>query len=392
MSCPRSHARAGRTGRADLSERSARPPTTSSASLAELLASKPDDQLLGQTEFEVRDRVHGIGAKAIEAALDERKKGVPGVQPELPGLPRGGPVRRLPAQGARQPAGAVRLERAYYHCRPATRATAPATQVLGLTAGDLTPGAARGRLPGRRRRQLRRGGRGRPAAAGGPAALGVDRRADHRGGRPATSAGAWPRARPSAPAGPGPGTRTPRGRPAPTSRSTPPACASRGPAGPRPRGGWPRWRWSTTRSPRTAAAGPSPTARAAPRGRPATWPALEGQAALGEPLRRQAAQVGMDRAERWIALSRRRGRAGGLAAGELRPGRGGDPRLLPRRGVPGRPGQGAARRRRREAAEAWHRRWCHRLKHEGGQAVLEELRALDLPAAGRPREVLARRR
>ena len=43
--------------------------------LAELLASKPDRQLLGQTEFEVRDRVHRIGAKALETALDERKKG-----------------------------------------------------------------------------------------------------------------------------------------------------------------------------------------------------------------------------------------------------------------------------------------------------------------------------
>jgi len=44
-------------------------------SLAELLASKPDRQLLGRTEFEVRDRVHKIGARAIEAALNERKKG-----------------------------------------------------------------------------------------------------------------------------------------------------------------------------------------------------------------------------------------------------------------------------------------------------------------------------
>ena len=43
--------------------------------LAELLASRPDRQLLGQTEFEVRDRVHRIGAKALETALDERKKG-----------------------------------------------------------------------------------------------------------------------------------------------------------------------------------------------------------------------------------------------------------------------------------------------------------------------------
>ena len=43
--------------------------------IARLLASKPDDKLLGKTEFEVRDRVHAIGAKAIETALSERKKG-----------------------------------------------------------------------------------------------------------------------------------------------------------------------------------------------------------------------------------------------------------------------------------------------------------------------------
>lgn len=43
--------------------------------LADLLASKPDRQLLGKTEFEVRDLVHKIGARALETALDERKKG-----------------------------------------------------------------------------------------------------------------------------------------------------------------------------------------------------------------------------------------------------------------------------------------------------------------------------
>jgi hypothetical protein len=42
--------------------------------MARLLASKPDRQLLGQTEFEVRDIVHRIGAQAIATALDERKK------------------------------------------------------------------------------------------------------------------------------------------------------------------------------------------------------------------------------------------------------------------------------------------------------------------------------
>ena len=43
--------------------------------IAELLASKPDRQILGQAEFQVRDRVHRIGARAIETALDERKGG-----------------------------------------------------------------------------------------------------------------------------------------------------------------------------------------------------------------------------------------------------------------------------------------------------------------------------
>ena len=43
--------------------------------MARLLVSKPDDQLLGATEFEIRDRVHKIGACAIEAAVNQRKKG-----------------------------------------------------------------------------------------------------------------------------------------------------------------------------------------------------------------------------------------------------------------------------------------------------------------------------
>lgn len=43
--------------------------------LAELLATKPDSQLFGQTEFDVRDRVHALGARAIEAAAHVRKKG-----------------------------------------------------------------------------------------------------------------------------------------------------------------------------------------------------------------------------------------------------------------------------------------------------------------------------
>lgn len=43
--------------------------------LARLLASKADGEIFGATEFQVRDAVHRIGAKAIETALLGRKKG-----------------------------------------------------------------------------------------------------------------------------------------------------------------------------------------------------------------------------------------------------------------------------------------------------------------------------
>ena len=43
--------------------------------MARLLVSKPDHEILGATEFEIRDRVHRLGAHAIETALNERKKG-----------------------------------------------------------------------------------------------------------------------------------------------------------------------------------------------------------------------------------------------------------------------------------------------------------------------------
>ena len=106
----------------------------------------------------------------------------------------------------------------------------------------------------------------------------------------------------------------------------------------------------------------------------------EGQAALGEPLRQQAAQVGMDRAERWIALSD----AGSGVEDWLRVNFGrADVVILDfyhareHLGDLGRalyPGEEATRKE-------WLDQWCHRLKHEGGRLVLEALRSL--PTDGR---------
>ena len=107
---------------------------------------------------------------------------------------------------------------------------------------------------------------------------------------------------------------------------------------------------------------------------------LEGQEALGEPLRRQAAQVGMDRAERWIALSD----AGAGVEDWLRVNFGRvDAVILDFYHAAEHLGDLArALHPADEAArEDWIATWCHRLKHEGGESVLKDLRSL--PPDGR---------
>jgi hypothetical protein len=42
--------------------------------MAKLLAGKGDSELFGKTEFELRDRVHALGARALEAVAEERQK------------------------------------------------------------------------------------------------------------------------------------------------------------------------------------------------------------------------------------------------------------------------------------------------------------------------------
>jgi len=42
--------------------------------MAKALASKKDGELFGKNEFEMRDRVHELGAKALEIAANERQK------------------------------------------------------------------------------------------------------------------------------------------------------------------------------------------------------------------------------------------------------------------------------------------------------------------------------
>jgi hypothetical protein len=43
--------------------------------MARLLVAKPDAEIFGKTEYELRDSAHRVAAHALEAALKERKKG-----------------------------------------------------------------------------------------------------------------------------------------------------------------------------------------------------------------------------------------------------------------------------------------------------------------------------
>lgn len=58
-----------------LAEIIARKAREEALAMARILVSKPDRQLLGESEFQVRDRAHRLAAHAIETALNERKKG-----------------------------------------------------------------------------------------------------------------------------------------------------------------------------------------------------------------------------------------------------------------------------------------------------------------------------
>jgi hypothetical protein len=117
-----------------------------------------------------------------------------------------------------------------------------------------------------------------------------------------------------------------------------------------------------------------------PQGRRPSWQARyvaqqQSLMELGIPLRRQGGQVGMDQAQRWIALS-----DGGNGLEDfLRSNFGRVEEVildfwhaaeylgeLAKALHPG----------AEEAAGQWRQQWCQRLKHEGGAVVLEQLRAL----------------
>ena len=65
--------------------------------LARLLVSKADRDIFGDTEFQVRDIVHHLGAKALETHLAQKKR-LRRLRGRLPALRTNRQVPRLPAE------------------------------------------------------------------------------------------------------------------------------------------------------------------------------------------------------------------------------------------------------------------------------------------------------
>jgi hypothetical protein len=281
--------------------------------------------------------------------------------------------------------GPIRPERAYYHCPHCHHGHCPGDGLIGLDATDLTPGAAQAvslagvivsfaeaaedvlsRLAGLRVSEA--------------TAQRTTEAAGQELGRRLADGQTFGRARDWA------WHKDAEGKTCAYISLDATAVPQQGPAGAKADG-----RMATV----AMVYNPIPEDRAAwahPAGRRPAWQArylagLEGPAALGEPLRRQAAQVGMDRAERWIALS-----DGGAGLERWLTTNFGRLEAVildfyhasEHLGDLAKAWHGAGT----EAAEAQHRRWSHRLKHEGGESVLAELRALDGGSRPSAREVL----
>ena len=215
--------------------------------LARLLLSKEDGELFGQTEFEVRNLVHLIGARAYETTPAGKKR-LRGVQRDLPRLWTGGQVPGLSSQDADGPVGRGPPRAGLLLLRAVRPRAVPlgSDGRLDAQAPDAWGGA--GGRPGRvAQRRLRRGGReGVPELAGlRQCESTAERTTEDAGARAGGNAGRGPHVGPAR--CPGTGTPTPKDGPAPMSAWTRRGCASRGRAAAGRRAGCRMWAWSTTR-------------------------------------------------------------------------------------------------------------------------------------------------
>jgi hypothetical protein len=271
--------------------------------------------------------------------------------------------------------GELHVQRHYYHCRRCHQGFCPWDQVLGLTAADLTPAAQEVVcLAGVQASFAEAVGRTLPKLAGLRLAESTVERATEAAGwrlRDAWRAGqtfgaardwAW--------------HRDAEGKTIAYVSADATGVGQQGPHGSKASG-----RMANV----LALYNPVPEERdrwAEPTGRRPAWQArylasLQPLVDLGPAARRQAAQVGMERVERWIALS-----DGGSGLEDFLRENFGRVEVVILDFY-------HAAEHLGDLAKAWHPAdeaaatalaavWCHQLKEEGGQTMLDVLRGLDL--------------
>ncbi len=239
-----------------------------SRGIAQLLASKPDDKLLG------KDRVRGPRPGAQDRSQGHRDRSQRAEKRGYQGSSMSCPTCHGPSkfQDRRDKTfvslmGQIVLQgRAYYHCPACHAGHVPVDAVLGFSASKLTPGAEEiATLAGTIGSFAEAAEKLLPKMAGLRLSEStVERTTEAAGDGSATCGTAGT---PSAPPPTGVGTATRRGGPSPTSASTPRGSASRANAVPRPTAAWSGWARSSTPGPNPPRRSPSRTRR-----RPATRP------------------------------------------------------------------------------------------------------------------------
>ena len=282
--------------------------------------------------------------------------------------------------------GAIRIERAYYHCKPCRHGTCPGEAVLGLTVADVTPGALEvvsmagvlGAFAQAADVVLRRMTGLRLSESS------VQRLTEAVGADVGDRLGAG---QTFGPAAPWAWHKDAQGKTCAYVAIDATGVPQQGPRAKAAESKMATIAMIYNPVPEDKAQWSHPTAARRPPWQSRYLASQFGQEALGEPARRQAAQIGMGRAQRWIALS---DGGSGLEAwlrlhfdrveavildfyhaseylGDL---------------AKAWYGTGT------QEAQTQHKRWAHRLKHEGGQAMVQELKSLALPARESVREAL----
>lgn len=275
--------------------------------------------------------------------------------------------------------GTFALERAYYHCRECGTGTIPWDQTLGLTRQALTPGAREviaiagavdsfGEAASVVLKKLSGLRVSESTAERTCEAIGRDIGQRSAAGETFGTSQAWP------------WHKDAQGKTCAYVSLDLTGLGMQGPQGAAAEGRMAAVAMVYNPVPEDRSRWANPKAARAPEFQARYVAGLEGQAALGEPLRKQAAQVGMDQAERWIALSD----AGAGVEDWLRMNFGRVDAVIldfyhvaEHLGDLGRalfPGDEAIRK-------DWIDDWSHRLKHEGGEVVLDGLRKM--PRDGR---------